>query len=152
MGMEATTPSWIKKTVVTVVVVGLVLALAIQLVPVNRADPASVAEPSWDSPATRALLKQACFDCHSNETEWPWYSRIAPVSWLLAHDVQEGRSNLNFSEWEAGMGGAPLLVEVTRAVEGGQMPPAQYLLTHPGARLSDAEKQQLLAGLAATFK
>ena len=58
------------------------------------------AEPSWDSPETRALATQACFDCHSNETEWPAYSAVAPVSWLIQHDVSEGRAVLNFSEWQ----------------------------------------------------
>src|SRR6478736_5462202 len=81
---------------------GLLLAVvAIQLVPYgpSRVNPAVAGEPAWDSPATRALAKQACFDCHSNETEWPAYSSVAPVSWLVQHDVDEGRAVLNFSEW-----------------------------------------------------
>jgi len=76
--------------------------LALQLVPYGRdhVNPSKVSEPAWDSPATRALAKQACFDCHSNETEWPAYARIAPASWLVQHDVEEGRAVLNFSEWQ----------------------------------------------------
>src|SRR5690348_9189375 len=76
--------------------------LVIQLVPYghDRVNPPVTAEPAWDSPETRALAKQACFDCHSNETEWPAYSKVAPVSWLIQHDVTEGRSKLNFSEWQ----------------------------------------------------
>ena len=82
---------------------GLLLALvAIQVVPSGHrsVNPAIIAEPAWDSPVTRALAKQACFDCHSNETVWPAYSRVAPVSWLIQHDVSEGRAVLNFSKWQ----------------------------------------------------
>ena len=81
----------------------LVLALvAIQFVPYgrNHLNPPIGAEPTWDSPETRALAKRACFDCHSNETEWPAYSRLAPASWLIHRDVAEGRAVLNFSEWQ----------------------------------------------------
>ncbi len=81
-----------------VLVVGLI---AIQLVPYgrNHTNPPVQSEPNWDSPETRALAERACFECHSNETAWPWYSNIAPVSWLVQHDVDEGREKLNFSEW-----------------------------------------------------
>ncbi|MCX7782465.1 MAG: heme-binding domain-containing protein, partial [Meiothermus sp.] len=75
--------------------------LAIQLVPYGRdhQNPPVVAEPPWDSPQTRALFVRACADCHSNQTRWPWYSHIAPVSWLVQRDVEEGRSKLNLSLW-----------------------------------------------------
>ena len=145
-------PNWIKKGVLIAIGLAVVLALAIQLIPVQRTNPPVVAEPSWDSPETRALAKRACFDCHSNSTEWPWYSRVAPVSWLLASDVRQGRDRLNFSEWSAGMGGSELLGEVTEKIRGGEMPPLKYLALHPTARLAAAEKDQLLAGFAATFK
>ena len=77
--------------------VGLVLAglLLIQLVPVQRTNPPVVREPNWDSVQTRDLMARACLDCHSNETNWPWYAYVAPVSWLVAHDVQEGRATVN---------------------------------------------------------
>lgn len=81
---------------------GLLAAfLLIQLVPYGRdhVNPPVGTEPPWDSVATRYLAKQACFDCHSNETKWPAYSRVAPISWLIQHDVAEGREVLNFSEW-----------------------------------------------------
>ena len=80
----------------------LVLVWCRSVVPYGRdqVNPPVGAEPTWDSPETRALAKQACFDCHSNETEWPAYSRVAPVSWLIQHDVSEGRAALNFSEWQ----------------------------------------------------
>lgn len=126
-----------------------VLALAIQLVPYGRAsNPTVVAEPAWDSPRTRDLARRACFDCHSNETHWPWYSRVAPVSWLVRHDVDEGRAQLNVSEWtrpseEAG--------EAAGSVLSGEMPPKPYLLLHPTARLSAADRAALMEGLTRTF-
>lgn len=124
--------------------------VAIQLVPFgrNRVNPPTVSEPSWDSGATRALAKQACFDCHSNETEWPAYARIAPVSWLIEHDVVEGRAVLNFSEWqrpqEKSTDAAEELLE-------GEMPPAMYRLMHAHARLNDADRDRLARGLAKTL-
>jgi|KBSSwiStaDraftv2_1062776.scaffolds.fasta_scaffold2015676_1 Haem-binding domain len=85
-----------------------VLLLLIQLVPVwlFQTNPPVVAEPAWDSPQTRALAQRACFDCHSNETQWPLYSRIAPVSWLITSDVIRGR-RLNFSTWGVANSGDP---------------------------------------------
>jgi mono/diheme cytochrome c family protein len=129
---------------------GLFLAvLAIQLVPYghDRVNPPVTAEPAWDSPETRALAKQACFDCHSNETEWPAYSKVAPVSWLIQHDVTEGRSKLNFSEWQRPQKDAG---KAREEVIGGDMPPPMYKIMHAGARLSDADRDRLARGLAAT--
>ena len=82
-----------KKGIVIIIGVILVLAVLAQLIPLplRGHNPAVVAEPKWDSPQTRELAKRACFDCHSNETVWPWYSYVAPVSWLLYRDVTEGR-------------------------------------------------------------
>jgi hypothetical protein len=117
-----------------------------QLVPFgrNHANPPVVQEPSWDSAETRALAKRACFDCHSNETTWPWYSNIAPISWLVAHDVSEGRSAMNFSDWgQAAQRGQ----KVARQVERGAMPPPYYLPMHPTAQLTADERTQLISGL-----
>src|SRR3954449_12180710 len=77
------------------------IGVVIQLIPYghSHANPPVLKEPKWDSPQTRALAQRACFDCHSNETTWPWYTHIAPVSWLIARDVIEGRQHLNFSTW-----------------------------------------------------
>jgi mono/diheme cytochrome c family protein len=124
--------------------------LLIQLIPYGRdhTNPPVVAEPAWDSPATRELAAAACFDCHSNETEWPWYTSVAPISWLTQHDVEEGRATLNFSEWNR----PPETDEVSEAIREGSMPPWYYRLLHPAARLSDAELEQLIAGLEATFR
>lgn len=123
--------------------------LAIQLVPYGRShtNPPVTGEPMWDSPGTRALATQACFDCHSNETEWPAYASIAPVSWLVQHDVDEGRAVLNFSEWTRPQKEAK---EAAQEVREGEMPPTPYTLIHAHARLSAAEQDRLAQGLAAT--
>ena len=124
--------------------------LAIQLVPYGRAhtNPPVIAEPTWDSPETRALARQACFDCHSNETVWPAYASVAPVSWLVQHDVDEGRAHLNFSEWDRPQEEAD---EIAEAVRGGSMPPLQYKPLHPAGRLSDAERDELARGIEQTL-
>jgi mono/diheme cytochrome c family protein len=124
----------------------VVLAGAIQLVPFGRGhvNPPVVAEPAWDSAATRRLAVRACFDCHSNETVWPWYADIAPMSWLLTWDVREGRDELNFSEWE-GDGD-----DAVETVLEGSMPPLRYEMVHSDARLGDDEIRALAQGLART--
>jgi Haem-binding domain len=137
----------------------VILGLLIQLVPYGRdhTNPTVMQEPQWDNPQTRAFAKRACFDCHSNETVWPWYSNIAPVSWLIYRDVSEGREHFNFSEWDMhpslpegeGAGeehqhGPEVIKEV---LESGEMPPKQYLILHPEARLSNEELQVLIDGL-----
>lgn len=133
------------------VVIILSLILLIQIVPYGRshANPAIVQEPQWDSAATRDLAQRACFDCHSNETVWPWYSNVAPVSWVLQRHVDEGRAELNFSTWGSGQEAAEAeeLVEVIRE---GEMPPSDYLLLHPEARLSASEQDALVNGLIAS--
>lgn len=129
------------------IAVAVLLALVIQLVPYghNHTNPPVVQEPAWNSPQTRSLAKRACFDCHSNETVWPWYSNIAPVSWLVMHDVEGGREKLNFSEWNREDQPSP--AEIRREVESHKMPPSIYLLQHPEARLTDQEIQSLMDGL-----
>jgi hypothetical protein len=133
------------------VIVLIVLFGAIQLIPVSETNPPVVSEPNWDSPETRALGQAACFDCHSNETVWPWYSKIAPVSWLTASDVNRGRERLNFSDWGAPRRRPLEPREITRSIDGGRMPPWYYVIRHPKAKLSSSEKQALIAGLDATI-
>lgn len=140
-----------KRTILIILAVLVGGFLLIQLVPYgrNHTNPPVVAEPNWDSPETRALAQRACFDCHSNETVWPWYSNIAPISWLVYHDTEEGREYLNFSEWgsdreeEEGE-------EMVEQIKKGDMPLSIYLPAHPEARLTPAEKTALINGLLAT--
>ena len=123
--------------------------VVIQVIPYGRdhTNPPVVAEPVWDSTQTRDLAVRACFDCHSNETGWPWYSNVAPLSWLLQRDVEEGRETLNFSEWNRPREGE----EAAETVREGSMPPGPYLLTHPDGRLTDTELTALADGLTATL-
>lgn len=139
-----------KKILLILAAALLLAALAIQLVPYGRdhTNPPILQEPAWDSPQTRALAQRACFDCHSNETIWPWYSNIAPISWLAQRDVDEGRKKLNFSQWGLGEQETDEIAEVIRE---GEMPMPIYLLQHPEARLSAAEKQALIDGLVASI-
>jgi cytochrome c551/c552 len=191
-------------------VVGLI---AIQLVPVNHTNPPVTAPIKWNSAETEALARRACMDCHSNETVWPWYSNVAPASWLVYYDVVEARSRLNFSNMtlpngprgagnqsgdlayqfgkilagggsgegpegrfnpagegqrpqfnrtpQAGQaqpggqfGGRPgggAAREAVEQIQQGNMPPANYLMLHPDAKLTDAEKKQLIDGLTASM-
>lgn len=138
------------------VLVGLAIVgaafLLMQLVPYGRdhSNPPVVSEPDWDTPQTRELAQRACFDCHSNESVWPWYSNVAPISWLVQHDADEGRQYLNFSTWGNGGEGREPEEAIEVVYEGG-MPPSAYLITHPAARLTAAEKQALVQGLRATI-
>ncbi len=131
---------------------GILVALlvVIQFIPLAGAktNPAVVAEPQWDNSRTKVLAQRACYDCHSNETKWPWYSNVAPVSWLVIYDTNEGRAVLNFSQWGQGKQEAG---EAAETVQEGSMPPQIYLLTHAEAHLTTAEKTQLITGLQATF-
>jgi len=138
----------LKKVLVVAALAPIAMLAVIQLVPYGRdhSNPQVIAEPSWDQPATRALAVRACFDCHSNETRWPWYSHVAPMSWLVQNHVDEGRSILNFSEWQR----ANEADEAAEVVLEGEMPPRSYLLMHPEAVLSVQERQALADGLTAT--
>jgi mono/diheme cytochrome c family protein len=133
-------------------IIGIMLAgfILLQIIPYgrNHTNPPVVSEPKWDSPRTKELAQRACFDCHSNETVWPWYSNIAPGSWLIYRDVVEGRSRLNFSDWNNSSGRAG---EAPGIVMEGEMPPLQYLLIHKNANLTTAEREELAKGLAATL-
>jgi hypothetical protein len=117
----------------------------IQLIPVKRTNPA-VQEEVPASPEVRSVLQRACYDCHSNETRWPWYSRIAPASWLVAHDVREGREKLNFSTWNlfSAKKQTKAFREIREEVEESEMPPWIYLLPHPDARLSERDRAILV--------
>lgn len=122
----------------------LVVALiGIQFVPVERTNPPVTND--FDGPAEIvAILRRSCYDCHSNETRWPWYAHVAPMSWLLSGHVKDGRKHVNFSEWDPDEA-ADSLEEIGEEVEKGAMPLPGYLLLHRDARLSDAARAALLA-------
>jgi hypothetical protein len=107
-------------------------------------------EPNWDSPETRALAKRACFDCHSNETVWPWYSYVFPMSEMIQQDVKKGREVLNFSEWAADQAETVDTETIVESISTDQMPLPYYLILHPEAQLTDTEQGQLINGLIAT--
>jgi hypothetical protein len=92
-----------------------------------------------------SMLRRACFDCHSNETHWPWYTNVAPVSWLIAQDVEEGRKHLNFSEWGTLKKGRMIkkLADIDGEVSDKSMPLPKYLKLHPEAVLTDADRDRL---------
>jgi hypothetical protein len=128
----------------------MVLLIAAQFVPYgrNHTNPSVLAEPAWKSAQTRTLFFRACGDCHSNQTVWPWYSNLAPVSWLVQRDVQEGRREFNVSEWGRSKNKAD---EAAETIQKGSMPPWFYIALHPSAKLSPSERQEFIAGLIATF-
>jgi hypothetical protein len=119
----------------------LVLLAGMQLVPLDRSNPRVELEVPAP-PEVREVLRRSCYDCHSNETKWPWYSRIAPVSWLVAYDVHEAREHLNFSTWNRYDGGKRRdhLKEAWEEVDEGDMPLWIYPPLHPEARLSARDR------------
>ncbi len=135
----------------TVAISSLVVFAALQFVPYgkNHTNPPIISEPQWDSPRTKELFTNACANCHSHETKYPWYSNIAPVSWLLARDVDEGREHFNVSAWGAQTKNKGK--DAAEEVREGAMPPWFYLPTHPEAKLSASEKQELISGFEKTF-
>lgn len=111
-------------------------------------NPPAVGQPVWNSPQTRELAVRSCYDCHSDHTRWPWYSHVAPVSWLVAHHVGEGRAALNFSNPAASRVSAQ---RAARAVTDHAMPPFYYVWMHPKAALSASQRKALATGLRATL-
>ncbi|HEX9051357.1 MAG TPA: heme-binding domain-containing protein [Anaeromyxobacter sp.] len=126
-----------------VLVAALVLA---QLIPVKRTNP-PVESLVQAPPAVLAALRKSCWDCHSNETVWGWHTRIAPISWLVASDVDEGREKMNFSRWNAvdPKRREKLAKKIPEEVGDGDMPPLLYALAHPSARPTEAEKAEIIA-------
>ena len=125
--------------------------VAIQAIPYGRAhsNPPITGEPEWATPRTRELMVRACFGCHSNEVEYPAYASVAPISWVIASHISEGREKVNYSEFDSRQRGADETIEV---IEDGSMPPGYYTQfgRHPEAKLTTAEVAELIAGLKAT--
>lgn len=128
-----------------IVIVGF---LVLQIFPISaistklaRQERPVLSQIDWGSPEAEQLVRTACYDCHSNEPTYPWYASVAPISWLLNKDINEGRRVLNFSEQAANQINPHELVEV---VEEGEMPLPIYLVMHPDANLTEAQQQTLI--------
>ena len=125
----------------TVLLILVVAMIVIQFVPVERTNP-PVTGTIAAAPDVQAILQRSCYDCHSHETVWPWYSYVAPVSWLVADDVREAREHVNFSTWQSydAQEQADLKREAWEEVEEGEMPLSYYLSMHPQAKLSEQDR------------
>jgi hypothetical protein len=130
--------------------IGFAVFVAMQLVPYRVHNHAAASEPNWNAPRTRELAVTACHDCHSNETRRVWYEQVAPISWWITSHMDEGRAALNFSECATNRERD----ESAEAVRAGSMPPSYYTWfgLHADARLSQAERRELAAGLTATAR
>jgi hypothetical protein len=119
----------------------VVLIVAIQFIPINRTNPA-VKSDLMATDEIKIILKRSCYDCHSNITKWPWYSRIAPVSWLVAVDVKEGRAKMNFSNWDEYDSGRQKLMQemIWEEIEKNEMPLKLYSLIHRDAVLTENDR------------
>ncbi|MFM7124465.1 MAG: heme-binding domain-containing protein [Actinomycetes bacterium] len=125
--------------------------VVIQAIPYGKdhTNPPITGEPEWSSPRTRELMVRACFGCHSNEVEYPSYASVAPISWVVQSHIDEGRSKVNYQEWNSRQRGAHETIEV---IKNGSMPPSFYTTfgRHPEAKLTQEEISELIAGLRAT--
>jgi cytochrome c551/c552 len=132
---------WIKYSVGGLIAV----FVGVQLVPVARVNPPERGQPAAPS-SVQTLLQRACYDCHSNETRWPWYSHVAPLSFLIVRDVTEGRKELNFSIWNQyeERRKTRKLKEIAEQIEKGKMPQWYYVSLHPNAKLSAADRALII--------
>ena len=139
----------IKKIVYIFVGICVAIFILIQFVPYghNHTNPPVTKTIKWNSPQT-AQLVHVCYQCHSNETEWPWYTNIAPGSWLIQHDVDEARLFMNFSENDVT---SFMAQDMASQVKASRMPPIQYKIVHWDAFLTDTQKQELIDGIQKTF-
>lgn len=130
----------------TICAIIVLIFVGIQFIPVTLSNPPVESDISTP-PEVKSILKVSCYDCHSHETIWPWYSKMAPVSWLLAADAGEGREKMNFSTWNKydPEKQRRLIAEAMDEVRGGNMPPWFYILKHPDAKISPGELKILEA-------
>ena len=128
-----------KKIVISIVII---LIVGIQFIPAGRSNQGVISD--FDGPEeVEAILRRSCYDCHSNESKWPWYSRVAPVSWFVAGHVKEGREHLNFSDWAPIRDNMYIREEIYEETAEGKMPLKSYLLMHSGAKVTKAELETL---------
>jgi len=143
----------ITKKIIMGIVTGLIIVvIVIQFVTVERTNPPVTGEINV-TPELKSVLQKSCYDCHSNETVWPWYSKVAPVSWLVSKDVVEGREELNFSEWDkyTEKKRAKKMKEIIEEIDNGDMPMTIYTFMHNNAVLTEKEKE-LIKNWANEFK
>jgi mono/diheme cytochrome c family protein len=128
----------------TIIGAGVLVFLMLQLVPMSKQN-SPITQDVAAPPQVEAILRRACYDCHSYETRWPWYAHIAPVSWLVVRDVKRGRNHLNFSAWDKYSDDPETVIRklrnIDRVMHNGTMPLWYYLPEHAPARLSDADRQ-----------
>jgi mono/diheme cytochrome c family protein len=136
--------------IVTIVLIALFALLQLFNIPTlaQQTNPPVQQTPNWDSQQTQQLAQRACYDCHSNQTNWPFYSRVAPVSWFVTPHVLDARAELNFTEWGQTEGE---LEDIGEVVPRQRAHAPNYYNLHPNAVLSEQEQQQLLDGLRATI-
>jgi len=130
----------------------VLLFVVIQFIPSDRPEviadnPSDFLKNNEVPESIESILRESCYDCHSNETVYPWYAYVAPVSFLVSKDTREGRDELNFSYWEDldKIEKAEMLDEISEEVEEGEMPMKIYPLTHPDAKLSDADRAEIVS-------
>lgn len=146
------TRSRIRRLAATFVAIVFAVFIVIQFVPVDRTNPPVLSE--IPAPAeVMSILRRSCYDCHSHETRWPWYAYVAPASWFLVDHIEDGRRDLNFSDWPVFdfEEQALALGDVRDQLTSGEMPLRSYLLLHPEARLNEAERKILLDWAASGF-
>jgi uncharacterized membrane protein YgaE (UPF0421/DUF939 family) len=131
-----------KKTLLIVIGVLICFILILQLFSPKFENPPVKAKLEA-SPEVQKILQDSCYDCHSNETKYPWYASIAPVSFLVAHDIKEGRRKLNFSEWNYSQKkGNKKIADIREEVlEDSEMPPWFYVMMHSKAKMTDQKKE-----------
>ncbi len=137
---------------VRVLLAGIAALVVAQAIPYGHShgNPPVTSPAHWTDPGAKRLFAAACGDCHSHETTWPWYSNVAPVSWLVANDIQGGRDHLNLSAWHTRR--QPELSRVVDAIGSGEMPPLQYKVIHKASRLSDAQRAKLIQGFRDLYR
>jgi len=133
------------KTILKIIAAICFAGVVVQFIPITKDNPPVTGEIAV-SEKVQQIVKRSCYDCHSNETKWPWYSRIAPISWLVARDVKEGRQNLNFSTWQnlAKAEQENFKNRIQLEVSEDSMPPFIYKLGHPDAKMSENEKEAII--------
>ena len=145
-------PRWLNQSILAL---GAFLVVAQAYRPATRNPPIDhereIGATLASEPAVASILDRSCNDCHSNRTVWPWYSHVAPVSWLVVSDVDRGRRRLNLSEWGSyATDKASKLVEaICKEVTEGDMPPITYTPLHPSAKLTKADAQEICRWTAA---